>query len=125
MHLACRRAREAYEEAKEQSSKGAPSAEEASPFAAAEPAHAGVRSQAGMQPALAEKLTDMGVSSLTASQDTRALGKDAGTEDTAKPAGSGPEMGAPPESKPPPLTKEEKAAAAKERFLARKRKAPA
>lgn len=124
--LACRIAREAYEAAKEQSSKGAPSAEKAVPSAAVEPAHAGMRSQAGMHQAIAEKLPDKGGSSATASQDTRALGKDAGTaEDTANPAGSGPEMGSPAESKPQPLTKEEKAAAAKERFLARKRKAPA
>jgi hypothetical protein len=70
-----------------------------------------------MLPALAEKVPDKGVSSSTASRNTTALGKDAGTEDTAKPAGSGSETGAPAESKPPLLTEEEKAAAAKKRFL--------
>ncbi len=123
MCLACRRAREAYEAAKEHSSKGAPGTEEALPLA--EAPHAGVRSQAGTRPAAAEKLPGKGGSSSAASQDPRALGNDAGAADaTAKPAGIGPETGAPAESKLPPLTKEEKAAAAKERFLARKRKAP-
>ena len=126
MRLRCRRAREAYEIAKEQSSMEAPSAEKAMPPAAAVSAHAGERSQASTQPAIPEELPDKAVSLSTASQEPRALGKNARTaEDTVKPAGSGPDMGTPAESKPPPLTKEEKAAAAKERFLARKRKAPA
>ena len=121
---ACRAAREAYEAAKEQSSGAAPERQEAMPAGGG--VHGEAPSQPSREPAAEERLVEKGGSPSAASQALEALRKDAGLSQAVPgTASSAEEMAAPAESSTPALTKEEKAAAAKERFLARKRKAPA
>ena len=121
----CRAAREAYEAAKDHGSTAA--AEKQEPGAAVrEAAPAEGPSQPTQEPEAEERLVEKGGGSSAVSQALEALKKDAGLPK----AGPGTAHGA--DAKPAPaevsasaLTKEEKAAAAKERFLARKRKTPA
>ena len=121
---ACRAAREAYEAAKEQSSRAAPERQEANPAREAAPGEG--PSQPAKEPAAEERLVEKGGGSSAASQALEALRKDAGLSQAGLvTAQSAEEKAAPAESSAPALSKEEKAAAAKERFLARKRKAPA
>lgn len=121
----CRAAREAYEAAKEHGSTAA--AEKQEPGAAVrEAAPAEGPSQPAQEPAAEERLVEKGGGSSAVSQALEALKKDAGLSQagpgSAQAADAKP---APAEISTPALTKEEKATAAKERFLARKRKAPA
>ena len=83
-------------------------------------------SQPGEKPAAEERLIEKGGGVSAVSQALEALKKDAGLSQAGPGTADIPETkSAPAEISALALTKEEKAAAAKERFLARKRKAPA
>ena len=83
-------------------------------------------SQPVQEPAAEERLVEKGGGSSAVSQALEALKKDAGLAQGGPGTAQEAEVkAAPAEISAPALTKEEKAAAAKERFLARKRKAPA
>lgn len=121
----CRTAREAYEAAKQQGDKTA--AEQQEPGSAAREA-APVKEplQPAQELAAEGQLEEKGGSPSAAFQAPEALRKDAGLSQAGPGTVDKADLkAAPAESSAPALTKEEKAAAAKERFLARKRKAPA